>query len=176
MEWQTFIEVLQLAILLGGTLGSIIFGPRVYKAQKARTATKENARRQSIINDAAKITSVDVAALQKQSNVFMQALAEQSKQLVGQDQQLANQQEAINSLKKLAGEQQIQIVELENENGRLRSALDEARQDRKRLEILVIELQVNKAKLEGQIKAYQQMFEQVVVKSIVVSPTGQEES
>ncbi|MFC1959156.1 hypothetical protein ACFLYO_00445 [Chloroflexota bacterium] len=158
MEWETFIGLFQAVVLLGGTLGSIIFGPRLYKAQKARSAEKEASRRQSILADAARASDANVTALQDE--------------LAALRQQIADQHTAIEALEHWNGQQQEKITELECEKDRLQQALDDERDERKRLEKLVTELRVDKAGLAGQINAYQQMFEQLLVKTMV-TPVGE---
>ena len=145
MDWQTFMEVFQAIVLLGGTLGSVIFGPRLYKAQKVRSAAQEASRQQ---------TRAQVTTLQDE--------------LAALKQQIADQHTAIDALENWNGQQQEKIAALEADKDRLQIALDDERVERKRLEQQVTELRVDKAQLEGQIKAYQQMFEQLLVKSVAV--------
>ncbi|MFC1961184.1 hypothetical protein ACFLYO_10800 [Chloroflexota bacterium] len=149
MDWQTFIEIFQAVVLLGGTLGSVIFGPRLYKAQKARSVAQETSRQQS---------AADVTALQAELSALKQ--------------QVADQHTAIEALEKWNDRQQEKIVALESEKDRLQQALNDERDERKRLEKLVTELRVDKAELEGQINAYQKMFTQLLGKAIV-TPVGE---
>lgn len=158
MEEELFFELVKWAVILGGGISGVIFGRPAYQSAKNKLADREADKRRAIVDEAQRAVGGDVNALQTQ----IQALRAE---LQGQCQQIADQHTAIEALERWSNKLQEQIADLEAENTELTAALEVERGERKKLEQQIVVLRVDKATLEGQIKAYQQMLEQLLART-----------